>query len=197
MHPFLTKLGIMPAVQDFFEPWYTTDENRNLVFSYGTEAEHFGFAFHRVPATGFWQAGDSNRSMIRFVFLCDSAMEAIAYFSLNFHAFRQTEQCLFIAGNPDLELAGRSCSLVFGNDLLGRVRDLKTAAAIRRLPLAISLTGETVRIRFRQKNYTVQQHLFSLNAFEQLSGFRFGVRLSKSKTADSWLEQLKIHHLNH
>lgn len=191
MHPFLTKLGILPLVQDFFEPWYTTDETGNLVFSYGDEAEHFGFAFHRVPAEGYWQAGNSNESIIRYVFLCDSAMESIAYFSLNFHAFRQTEQCLFMAGHPELNSIGKSCSLVFGNDLLGRVRDLKTAAAIRRQPLAVSLSDETVHIRFRQKNYQILQNQFSLSAFEKLSGFRFGLRLCKSKTANCWLDQLK------
>ena len=197
MHPFLTKLGVAPAVQDFFEPYFITDIEGNLVFSYGEEAEHFGFAFHRVPANGSWRAGNPNLAMIRYVFLCDSAMEAISYFSLNFHAFRHIDQCLFFAGKPDLNLTGKSCSLVFDKNILGRVSDLKTAAAIRSLPLTVSLMDESVRIRFRHKDYQIPQQNFSLSAFEKLSGYRFNLRICKPKKYDCWLDQLKTTTFNH
>jgi hypothetical protein len=191
MHPFLTRLGVAPAVQEFFELYYTCDETGNLVFSYGREAEHFGFAFHRVPSTGCWTAGNPNLSMINYVFICDSAMEAVSYFSLNFHAYRYLEQCLFIAGNPMVKLAGKSCSLIFNKDILGRVRDLKTAALIRGLPLSVVLTDKAVQIRFRQHNYTILADVFSLSTFEKLSGYHFGFRVCKPKSADCWLDQLK------
>jgi hypothetical protein len=191
MHPFLTGLSVAPAVQEFFEPYYSTDETGDLVFSYGETAEHFGFAFHRVPACGLWQAGNPNTSMIRYVFLCDSAMEAIAYFSLNLHGFPHPALCLFIAGDLEFNFIGKSCALVFSNDLLGRVRDLKTAAVIRRQPLAITVKEETVLIRFRQSTYEISQEQFSLSAFEKLTGYRFGMRVNKAKNAPCWLDQLK------
>jgi hypothetical protein len=191
MHPFLTRLGVAPAVQQFFEPYYTAGDTGNLVFEYGDEAEHFGFAFHRVPASGLWQAGNSNAALIRYVFLCDSAMEAISFFSFHFHAFPQPAQCLFMAGELQV-FPGKTCSLVFSNDLLGRVRDLKTAAALGRQPLAISLSEETVLVRFRQKTYEIPQDQFSLSVFEKLSGFRFGIRVCKPKNAACWLDQLKF-----
>jgi hypothetical protein len=191
MHPFLTKLGVSPLVQDFFEPWYTTDETSNLIFSYDAEAEHFGFAFHRVPQGGCWLAGNANLSMISHVFICDSAMEAISYFTHNVHAFRWPEQCLFIAGDSAVKLAGKSCSLIFSKDILGRIRDLKIAALIRRLPLSVVLTEGMVQIRFRQKNYEVPQQAFSLSAFEKLSGYHFGFQVCKPKNANCWLDQLK------
>jgi len=197
MHPFLTKLGVAPAVQDFFEPYFITDIEGNLVFSYGDEAEHFGFAFHRVPPKGFWLAGSSNSAMIRFVFICESAMEAISYFSLNYHSFRQIEQCLFIAGDPAFKLPGKSCSLIFGKDILGKGRDLITAAKIRNMPLSLLLTDNRVQIRFRQKNYDILQQSFSLSAFEKLSGYRFNLRICKPKKYDCWLDQLKTPTFNH
>jgi hypothetical protein len=191
MHPFLTRLGIAPAVQDLFEPYYKSDETGNLVFSYGEEAEHFGFAFHRVPASGCWLAGNTNLSMISHIFICESAMEAISYFSLNEHAYRWPEQCLFIAGHPVLKLQQKSISLIFNHDILGSIRELKVAAAIRGLPLSAVLSGELVHIRFRHDNYDIPQQQFSLSALEKLSGYRFGVRVCKSKSEDCWLEQLK------
>ena len=197
MHPFLTKLGVAPAVQDFFEPYFITDIEGNLVFSYGDEAEHFGFAFHRVPPKGFWLAGSSNSAMIRFVFICESAMEAISYFSLNYHSFRQIEQCLFIAGDPAFKLPGKSCSLIFGKDILGKGRDLITAAKIRNMPLSLLLTDNRVQIRFRQKNYDILQQSFSLSAFEKLSGYRFNLRICKPKKYDCWLDQLKTTTFNY
>ena len=198
MHPFLTKLGVAPVVQDFFEPYFITDIEGNLVFSYGDEAEHFGFAFHRVPPKGFWLAGSSNSAMIRFVFICESAMEAISYFSLNYAFFSHTDQLLFLAGETEFSLLGRkSCSLVFDKNILGRVSDLKTAAAIRSLPLTISLIDESVRIRFRHKDYQIPQQNFSLSAFEKLSGYRFNLRICKPKKYDCWLDQLKSTTFNH
>jgi len=191
MHPFLIKLGVPIVVQDFFTPYYSSDKTGNLVFPYGAEAEHFGFAFHRVPARGMWQAGSNNLATVRHVFICENAMEAISYFTLNFHKFQHMEQCLFMAGNAAPNVARKSCSLIFNNDLFGKVRDLKTAAAIRRQRIAISLTGEMVHIRFKQKQYQIHQRNFSLSAFEKLSGFRFGVRVCKPKSSDCWLDQLK------
>jgi hypothetical protein len=191
MHPFLTKLGVSPLVQDFFEPWYTTDETGNLVFSYGEEAEYFGFAFHRVPQHGCWFVGHANLSMISHVFICDSAMEAICYLNLHAHAFRWPERCLFIAGDPPVKLAGKTCFLIFSKDILGRIRDLKTAALIRCLPLSVVLAEAKVQIRFRQKTYEVPQHAFSLSGFEKLSGYHFGFQVCKPKNANCWLDQLK------
>ncbi len=192
MHPYLTKLGVPPAVQDFFEPYYMTDELGNLVFSYGDEVEHFGFAFHRIPPTGLWQAGNPNTAMIRQVFYCDSAMEAISFLSLNCSFFNCFDQLLFVAGAMERSWPQqKSYSMVFNGDILGRIRDLKVAAAIRRLPVSVILAVEFVHIRFRQQNYTIAQDEFSLAAFEKISKYRFNVKTHKAKSADSWLDQLK------
>lgn len=192
MHPYLTKLGVPPAVQDFFEPYYTSDEIGNMIFWYGDEAEHFGFAFHRVPVKGLWQAGNANTAMIRHVFYCDNAMEAISFLSLNSSAYPYFDQLLFLAGETECCLQPqKSYSLVFNRDILGRIRDLKVAAAIRSLPVSVSLTGEFVHIRFRQEKYTIPQDRFSLNTFEKISKYRFNIKTYKSKNTDCWLDQLK------
>ena len=202
MHPYLTRLGVRPDVQAFFQPHFNADHTGNLVFNYQDGAEHFGFAFHRVPVSEHcWIAGNSNFSMIRQVFVCGTAMDAIAYLSLNRTAFTQTENLLFLATGvmPNIGqmrwinqcLGGKIYSLIFGGDILGRLCDLKTAAGICRIPVAVGIADEQVVINFRQQQYSFSQEQFSLNAFEKASGFRFNIRTFKPKNFDSYLHQLK------
>ena len=202
MHPYLTKLGVRPEVQDFFYPYFTSDAAGNLVFNYHDSIEHFGFAFHRVPvAEHFWIAGNTDFHMIRQVFVCGTAMDAIAYLSLNFSSFNHIENLLFLATGvkPNRDqmrwisehLSSKIFSLIFNRDILGRVCDLKTATAIRRIPVAVGIANEQVIINFRNQQYIFSQEQFSLNAFEKASGYRFNTRTLKPKNFDSYLDQLK------
>jgi hypothetical protein len=207
MHPFLTKLGIRAEVQGFFAPWYDTDRSGNLVFPYGRQYETYGMAFHFVPTTEIcWQAGNSNLAFIREIFICGSAMEAIAWLHINYPACTRTNNLMLLStGNkPGPEhfrcLTGkaksRRISLLFGNDLLGKVCDLKTAAALHRQPAAVSVGDEQVTVSFRNKNYTFSYDAFSLNAFEKASNYYFKLRTLKPKGFNTWLDLLKSRAFN-
>jgi hypothetical protein len=202
MDPYLQRLYVPVNVQQFFDPYLNSDHKGDLVFSYGRETEVFGLAFHRVPiAENLWIAGNQNLSVVRQVFICESAMEAIAYLSMNSAFFRDTENLLFIAtgANPNPEqfryvldnLAGRTFTLVNSKDMLGRICDLKTAAGIRKMPVAVCFENELLHIGFRLKTYTISPDVFSLNAFEKCSGYRFNLKTSKPKDFNCWLDQLK------
>jgi hypothetical protein len=202
VHPFLIRLGILPEVQSFFEPFYSSDGTGNLVFNYGDSVEHYGFAFHRVPdSKHFWVAGNLNFSQVRQVLIGSSAMDCIAFFNFNFTDFRHTNNLLFlsIGVKPNAgqmrwivdHLKRKAFTLIFGSDLLGRICDLKVAAGISRVPLEISIYNESVVVDFRMNQYHFPQDNFSLNAFEKASGYRFHIRTAKSKNFDSWLSWLK------
>jgi hypothetical protein len=202
MHPYLQRLYVPVNVQQFFEPYLNADHNGDLVFSYGHETEVFGLAFHRVPiAENLWIAGNQNLAMVRQVFICESAMEAIAYLSMNFVAFRDFENLLFIAtgSKPNTEqfryilqnLPGKAFTLISSKDLLGRVCDLKAAAGIRKMPVAVAFENEQLKIHFRFRTYTFSPDGFSLNFFEKLSGYQFNLKTSKPKDFNCWLDQLK------
>lgn len=202
MHPYLTRLGVRPEVQAFFHPHFNADHTGNLVFNYPDGAEHFGFAFHRVPISEhFWIAGNTNFHLVRRVFISNTAMDAIAYLNLNYTAFNQTENLLFLAAGikPNTgqlrwinrHFSGKTFSLIFSNDILGRICDLKTAAGIRRLPVAVEIAAGQVNIRFRQQQFAFLQEQFSLNAFEKASGYRFNARTLKPKNFNCYLDQLK------
>ncbi|QKJ28362.1 hypothetical protein HQ865_00825 [Mucilaginibacter mali] len=203
MHPYLTRLGIRPEVQLFFRPFYSSDALGNLVFAYGAEAEHFGFAFHKVPVTDtFWLACNLQFSQVRLVILSASALDAVSWLNKKLPAFPQTENLLFLAlgaGVSDAQvlwirahLPGKTFRLLFGRDLLGRMADLKLAAGIKGWPLSVySGEGEQVVISFRQRHFSFSQEQFSLAAFERAAGVRFGVAADKPKVYNTFFDELK------
>lgn len=203
MHPFLTRLGVRPEVQRFFRPFYQVDVIGNLLFAYGEEFEHFGFGFHRVPTTGeLWLAGNLQLSQVRLVILSASALDAVAWLNKKLPAFPQTENLLFAslgAGIHDAalswtreHLAGKQYRLLFGNDLLGRMADLKLAATIRGWPLSVyRAEKEQVVVEFRSQHYVFSQESFSLFAFEKVAGVRFGMATDKPKKYNTFFDELK------
>jgi hypothetical protein len=203
MHPYLTRLGVRPEVQRFFRPFFTTDALGNLVFAYGGECEHFGFAFHRVPVTdGVWLAGNLAFSQVRLVILSASALDAVSWLNKNGAAFPHTDNLLFVAlgaGMSDLQvlwlrehLMSRQFRLLFGRDLLGRMSDLKLAAAIKGWSLSVYLDeDEQVTFIFRSRILSLSQKNFSLAAFEKAAGVRFGIATDKPKVYNSFFDELK------
>jgi len=203
MHAYFTRLGIRPEVQDFFRPFYRVDAIGNLWFTYGDETEHFGFAFHKVPVTdGFWLAGNLQFSQVRLVILSASALDAVSWLNKKTAAFPQTGNLLFVALGAGVckaqmlwirtHLAGKQFRLLFGRDVLGRMTDLKLAAAIRGWPLSVYLgDGEQVVVCFRQRHFSFSQEQFSLAAFEKDAGVRFGIAADKPKVHNSFFDELK------
>jgi len=203
MHPYLTRLQVNPEVQKFFSRFYTTDELSNLLFSYGDGFEHFGFAFHKVPlSANFWFAGINNFSQVRQVMICSSAMEAVSWLNKNYLSFSSPDNLLFLSPGTGVHdthlrwlsqnLTGKTFTLVFGRDVLGRVADLKIAAGIRRVPVAVYFEPEEMlRVVFRLNSYLFRQADFSLNAFERAVGYRFNIPARKPKGFNSFFDQLK------
>lgn len=202
MHPYLTRLGISPGVQAFFQPFYNTGDFGNLTFSYGDSIEHFGFAFHKIPVAGkLWIAGNLNFYMVRKVFICGSAMEAIAYMNYYPALSSRPDNILFVStgikpmtGHIDwinMHLVNKTIALIYGNDILGKICDLKIAAAIRKMPVIINYSDAVVTINFRNKIYEFNEQHFSLNTFEKACGYRFNIRTPKTIESTCFLDRLK------
>jgi hypothetical protein len=200
MHAYLTRLGIHPNVQSFFEPHYHSDSKGNLCFDYGSDLETYGLAFHRVPLTqGCWIAGE--QKFARQVIICSSAMEAIAWLNCNSRHQQRMETLLFIATGSQLNaeklqkfrqrFPQRKYGLLFSDDLLGRVCDLKIAAALAGCPAEVSIFDNNVHINFRNRSFQMDCETFSLHAFDRLCGFRFNIPTRKPKGHTSWLSQLE------
>lgn len=203
MHPYLTRLKVKPAVQRFFEPYYFSHESGDLLFPYGDAVEHFGLAFHKVPVSdALWFGGNLQFSQVRQVMICSSAMEAISWLNNNYSSFGSLDNLLFVATGVSVcsehirfmneHLQGKTFALLFGRDLLGHVADLKIAAGIRKVPVAIYFnSGEQLRVTFRSQVYNFDQAEFSLAAFERVTKFRFKIPAYMPKGFDSFFDQLK------
>jgi hypothetical protein len=190
MNAYLTRLGIRSEIQEWLAPYYVINDAGHLCFDYGDDAETYALAFHRIPARGCWQAGTQN-ILVRQTILCSSAMEAIAW--LNYHPVH-LEYIRLIATRSFNKLPKTRCTLVFGNDLLGHAYDLKAASALAGQPVSLSVEQDAVHIIFRFRHYHLAAVIFSLNAFERLSGYRFNhIRTSKPSRHSSWLNQLLNH----
>jgi hypothetical protein len=152
------------------------------MFDYGHECEVFGEYGHRIPLEGYWQAGEP--SLASQAFICSSAMEALAFLSLNQHRFPNFDRLLF---TTDKSRKGKT-GLIFGNDILGRITDIKTAA-----PQAlINYEGaEQYSIQYHNQYYAFSENNLTLNAFEKASHQRFGLRTWKPKKHSSYLAQLQ------
>ncbi|MBD1395180.1 hypothetical protein [Mucilaginibacter glaciei] len=192
MNPILTELGVSEELQAFFQ---VTD----LVFSYGQDTECFGENFHRVPATSnLWVAGND---LTTEVVITHSAMEAIAYLTLNRHRYPRIDTLSFIAiGNLPHEgqlqwirsgWLKKKHTLVFGNNLLGRLADIKVAAGLADRQVRLYWNSPHIRIETENSHHELTMDNLSLNVFEKAFGIRSGIRTYKPIKFDTFLDQLK------
>ena len=191
MHSLLTELGVSKELQAYFD----IDEPR---FDYGDEQEFFGSGFHIVPTTGdLWLAGNYPATEL---IITSSAMEAIAYMTLNAWRHPVNAVLSFIAiGNlPHARQLNwiRACcqkrkiTLVFGNDLLGRLADIVVAAGIRNKALRLYWHDDRVQLYVNNRSFEANPEKLSLNSFEKAAGIRTGIRTRKPAYHNTFLEQL-------
>jgi hypothetical protein len=191
VNAILTRLGVPAELQAFFGVC-------ELRFNYGNAVEYFDTGLHSVPVTtGLWLAGSTQS---RDTIVTASAMEAIAFLTLNRHRFTALESIAFIAiGN--LPHTGQvnwiktnfhrsKFTLIFSKDLLGRLADIKVALGLADKEVQLQYTGQQIRVNCDGHSYEFSMDKLTLNAFEKSSGLRTGVRTIKPKMFDTFLDQL-------
>jgi hypothetical protein len=191
MHPLLTELGVSKELQAYFDI-------NELRFDYGDEQEFFGSDFHVVPTTGdLWLAGNYPATEL---IITSSAMEAVAYMALNAWRHPANAVLSFIAiGNlPHSRQLNwiraycqkRKITLVFGNDLLGRLADIVVATGIRNKVLRLRWQNSKVQLHVNNRAFEADPEKLSLNSFEKTAGFRTAIRTRKPAHHNTFLEQL-------
>ena len=192
MNDYLTRLGVPPKIQQFFavgEP----------IFDFGHETEYFSDTIHRLPATSnLWMAGNQ---FARQVIITFSAMEAIAFLTLNQFTYQNFNDLLFIATGTRiskgqlnwirLNLKGREFTMAFGNDLIGRITDIKVATAIRNKAVRLIFQEGNVIAWLKEKKSVFEEDTLSLHAFEATFGIRTMIRTCKPLHQLTFLDELK------
>ena len=192
MNDYLMRLGVPPKIQQFFaveEP----------IFDFGNETEKFSDIIHRVPATNnLWMAGNQ---FARQVIITFSAIEAIAYLTLNQTTYQNFNDLLFIATGARisqgqlnwirLNLKGREFTLAFGNELIGRITDIKVATAIRNKAVRLTFQEGNVIAWLKEKKSVFKEDKLSLHTFEVAFGIRTMIRTCKPLNQLTFLDELK------
>jgi len=203
MATFLEALGVHLRVRHFFKK-HLTQTCDNVIFKYGDSIEHASKSFHRIPITeATWTVGDHN--LASHIFVCGSAMDAIAWLHFNIHRFKCLDSLFFIATgatpNLNLELSNavplqkqtpKKIHLIYSNDPTGAICDIKTASFIRKTPVRIRAEKDTFLVTFRAETFVLKQ--LSLHALEKAAGFHFNIRTHKPKKYTTFYEQLKHGH---
>ncbi|MEO6631335.1 MAG: hypothetical protein ABIN13_06415 [Mucilaginibacter sp.] len=189
----LTKLGISPEIQAFFNP------PADLTFNYGDQQEHYGEGFHKVPSTqNLWVAGTPQATHVIITY---SVMEAMAFITLNRHRYPRLEQLAFIAiGNRlyarqaewiSQHFQGRKFTLVFGKDLIGHITDIRLTAGIKNVGIRIFYAGNEVMIYRGNLLHVFNMEQLSLHAFQEAFSVRPRFRTGKPVHSLTFLDHLK------
>jgi hypothetical protein len=192
MNKLLTKLGVSAEIQALF------NIQGELRFDYGDSFEHFYQGGHRIPTTqNLWRAGNELAAQ---VIISSSVMELIAFMSLNVQKFPDPENLFFIATGNNCHPAKlhwirsafkkRKFILVYGNDLLSRLTDIKVATGLRDKSTILSWSDPLVEFTTGNRNFRIEQNRVSLAAFERLAGIRTHIRTGKPFPHNTYLEQL-------
>lgn len=162
-----------------------------MFFSFGDEFEHVSPDFHRVPtAINPWIAGKGT-----LVFISFSAMEAICFLTCYAHSFPDLNQLQFIAvGNnwENLPSCSGKVTLLFGQDILGRLTDIRISMALRNKQVSIQYCADDT---FDIDGQLFTESQMTLSCFEKKLGIRSGIRTVKPRNFNTFFEQLKYQNL--
>lgn len=193
MNTYLTRLGVSPEIQAFF------NAGAELIFHYGDMEEYYDKDIHKVPTTqNLWMAGSETAGQVIVTY---SAMEAIAFITIHRQHYPNLAGLAFIAIGNRLKAAqiewirkhfrGRRVTLVFGNAPLGQITAIKFAAGIKNRPVRIFHISGQIIIHQQEKRHVFKQEQLSLHAFRQAFGFRSCIRTRQPLLALTFLEQLE------
>jgi hypothetical protein len=192
MNELLTKLGVSAEIQALF------NVSDDLHFDYGDSCEHYFDRGHLVPASkNLWRAGNELAAQ---VIIGSSVMELIAFMKINNRRYSDPGNLCFIATGNNWHPAKckwirssfkkRKFTLVFGNDLTGRLCDIKVAIALRSKSARMTWSEPYVHFTTGNRTFELEQDAVSLAAFERQAGIRTHIRTVKPFPYNTYLEQL-------
>ncbi|WP_147243646.1 hypothetical protein [Pedobacter miscanthi] len=188
--------SVLSAAREICESYafsFRTDISGTLIFDYNSGlSEHFGKDGHLIPiSAGFWCSRMVDLNIVRQVFVCLSAMDAIAFLHFNAGRFNRSEELLFIAINPgrnypqelSKELRKAKINVLLGNDLLDILHAIRFCMDYRGIKVCFTLQDELVVFSFYDHSLFIPQHELALRRFFLLAKIRpfFRQYVPKSK----------------
>lgn len=175
------------------------DGKLDFVFSDGV-SESFHSGKHQIALSrGIWYNSSSFLSC-NSLYICSSAMEAVAFATLQDSKLADLDQSCWIVFGLNCPLPGavpefcfgRKINLLFGRDLLDVLRAVKICVSLKGFAVHFRLCGEQLSCKFRGRSYIFPVEGFSLSRFKQATGFRDYSRMKRPSCADSFLDQVGL-----
>lgn len=172
---------------------FRTDIYGSLLFDYyNGQSEHFGEKGHVVPFDGgYWSSRLMDLNIISQVYICSSAMEAIAFIHFNSSRFNRSSELLFIAIGPHYTYPGEifkqlgkvKINLVLGNHLIDILYAVRFCMDYKCMEVHFTYHDEGVVFRFSDLFFYIPQRRLSLRQVFLMANIRpfFRQYLPKSK----------------
>ncbi|WP_316847244.1 hypothetical protein [Pedobacter psychrodurus] len=178
---------------------FRTDISGSVIFDYnGGLSEYFGKDGHLIAVAGdFWSSSVVNLNIVTQVFICSSAMEAVAFLHFNPSRFTRPDELLFIAIGPDYHFPGEilkqtgkvQINLLLGGDLIENLRTIKFCMDYRGIAVHFTLGDEMVFFKLPGNIFCIPQQLISLRRFFLLVKIRPFFRQYVPKSKISFLHE--------
>lgn len=178
--------GVDRSVQHLFSDVWTEDEYGRLKAGYldaneeKVDEEILYVSGLKYSAQGILHFSTADPTMVKTVFISD-ALANLVFFAKVYHKRLRLDYAAFIATGclPDKWLfletiqkypATSKCYSLFGNSILGRIRDCKVQHWIRGQDCQYHILGEMVIAKYQNREYKMPVLEFSLrNHLRQLS----------------------------
>ncbi|SFA41058.1 hypothetical protein SAMN04488511_102231 [Pedobacter suwonensis] len=165
----------------------------SLIFDYHNgQSEEFGENGHLVPLHGgFWSSRTMDLNIISQVYICSSAMEAIAFLHFNSSRFNRPCELLFVAISPHYiypgeiftELRKVKINLVLECGLVNTLRAIRFCMDYQGIASHFTFQDEHIFLRFSEHVLSIPQHCLSIRKVFLMANIRPSVRqyLPRSK----------------
>lgn len=197
--------SIKQVVWSFFESFSIRD-NDGIRFFYLSENNHLTTEYlnesgNKVPSTrAIWLAGTGLPNQVRHLFLSNSAAELICFCHFYPDWLRNENAVVFAALGlmPTFHqllflketYPNAKIHMVFDTEITGRVTDCKIALWLKRLDATFFYRENVINIYYKNRYFDIPEDKFSLFRFEQVAGFRSGIRTHKPTGAFSSYKHL-------
>ncbi|RZM18732.1 MAG: hypothetical protein EOO88_39950 [Pedobacter sp.] len=192
--------GMRAVLERYYIGTYVSHDGKlEFVFSDGV-SESFHLGKHQIAtSSGIWYSSPGLLTCSS-LYVCSSAMEAVAFAMLQDHKLADLDQSCWIVFGLNCPLPGavpefcfgRKINLLFGRDLLDVLRAVKICVSLKGFSIHFRLCEDQLSCRFRGRSYIFPAEGFSLSRFKQATGFRDYSSMKRPTGADSFLDQLRI-----
>jgi len=191
--------AIYAVLERYFKGTYVRDYDGKLdfVFSDGV-SESFHSGKHQMAiSSGIWYSS-SGLLAGNSLYVCSSAMEAVAFAVLQDAMLTDLDQSSWIAFGLNCQLPGdvrkfsfgRKINLLFGRGLLEVLWAVKICVALKGFLVDFWLREDQLSCHFRGRTYLFPAEGFSLSRFKQATGFRDYSSMKRPSGGGSFLDRL-------